>query len=196
MFPTDPTSTPSSPPPPPAPLTWDAAPPQGTLATPPAQAWAAPPIRPGASIPSNRPTQPRIRTVEGLLVGLAAAVVAGAVWWAAAAVTQRQFVYLAILAGFAVGQGVLIGARRGSPVLAVYAVIVTLASLACAEYFIQRTLAIQNAGADVALWQNLDFAREVVRSSVSNSPINGVFWLVSAAAAGAVTARRSARPLI
>lgn len=152
------------------------------------------PAPPGEPAPA-RPL-PTLRIAEGVLVGLAAAAVAGLAWWGVAALTQRQFVYLAILIGFGVGRGAVVGARRGSPGLAVFAFVITLAALACAEYFIQRSLAIESLHAEIPLWSGFDFAKEVVKSSIKDSPLNLVFWLVAAGIAGFQAARPSARPIL
>ncbi|MEO6988685.1 MAG: hypothetical protein ABI239_08550 [Aquihabitans sp.] len=123
------------------------------------------------------------RLGEGILVGLAAAAVSGAVWWALVAFTERQFVYGAIGVGLVVGNGVLIGARRGGPVAGLMAAVFTLASLAIAEYFIQRSLAISQSGLDIPLWTDLTFAKDVVREGIDAQPTTGIFWGIAALAA-------------
>lgn len=190
----------SVPPPalPPPPVTWAAPenPPSGPLAL-----GGLPPL----PLPPDAPTPPSYgapaptpgpRVAEGVLVGLAAAGVAGLGWWAVAAATQQQFVYLAIVIGFGVGQAVVIGARRGSIVLGLFALFVTLASLAVAEYFIQRTLAIQQLHADIPLWNGFGTAGDVVRQSLRDEPITYLFWALAAGIACFRAALPSARPII
>ena len=119
---------------------------------------------------------------DGVLIGLAAAAVAGLAWWAVVAFTERQFVYGAIGVGLLVGHGVLAGARRGGPVFGLMAAVLTLVSLAVAEYFIQRSLAISQSGFDVPLWTDLAFAKDVVREGVKAQPAIAIFWGIAAVA--------------
>ena len=184
--------------PPPAPATWTAPenPSSGPRALGGLPPLPLPPDRPIASPDGAPAPTPGPRVAEGALVGLAAAGVAGLAWWAVAAATQQQFVYLAIVIGFGVGQAVVIGARRGSIVLGLFALLATLASLAVAEYFIQRTLAIQQLHTDVPLWNGFGTASDVVRQSLRNDPITYLFWALAAGIACFRAALPSARPII
>lgn len=138
----------------------------------------------------------RRRLGEGLVVGLAAAVLAGTAWWASVFFTERLIVYAAIVVGIVVGQGVLIGARKGGAVPAVVAGLLTLAALLVAQYFIERSLAIANFGADIPLWLGFGTAREIVTDSVDGDPLIGLFWLVSAFAAIISAGAPSRRPVV
>lgn len=139
----------------------------------------------------------RTRPLEAIVVGLAAAALASLAWWAVAATTERLFVYGAILVGVLVGQGVLIGARKGGPVPALLAIVFTLVSLAVAQYFISRSLAISTLGAaDVPLWQGFSFAYEAVRSSIDDDGFIVVFWFISAIVAMVSAGRSSRRPVL
>lgn len=129
------------------------------------------------------PVKVNARLGDGILVGLAASIAAGGLWWAVVAFTQRQFVYGAIAVGLLVGNGVLIGARRGGPIFGLLAAGFTLVSLAVAEYFIQRSLAISQEGYDIPLWTDLTFAIDVVREGVKGQPAIGLFWGIAAIAA-------------
>lgn len=176
---------------PPAPL----APPPGPTG---AGTWSGGPPPPGAPTvgPGRSVLVVRTRLGDALLVGAAAAGVAGLLWWAVTATLERQFVYGAILVGVLVGHGVLVGARRGGPVPAAVAGVATLVALLVAEYFIQRSLAVSQLGVDLPLWQGLSTATDVVRTSIEEDPLTGVFWLVAAGAAVLTTASAQRRPVL
>lgn len=138
---------------------------------------------------SARPTsyvsvQRSPRLLDGLLVGLAAAAVGGLLWWGAVAFTERQFVYGAILVGWIVGQGVLVGSRKGGPIPALMGLASTLVALVVAEYFIQRSLAISQFGLDLELWLGWSTAVEMIETTISDDPITLLFWFVAAGVAG------------
>lgn len=137
----------------------------------------------------------RTRMGEGLLVGLAAAAVAGAIWWAVVANTERQFGYGAILVGALVGQGVRLGARRGGIGPGLVAGLATLAALVVAEYFIQRSLVISQGG-DIPLWLGFTTARDIVRESLDSEPLSGLFWLLAACAAAVTAGSTTRRPIL
>ena len=138
----------------------------------------------------------RTRPLEAVVVGLAAAALAGVAWWAAVALTEQLFVYAAILVGLLVGQGVLIGARKGGVVPAVLAAVFTLGALLVAQYFIERSLAISKQGAqDLPLWLGFSTAVDVVRTSVDGDRKVAVFWLLSVAAAAFGAGASSRRPV-
>lgn len=174
------------------PQTGSGAPPPGGPASLPG--WGPAPSAP--SQPSfSTPTRRISRPLDGLLVGVAAAAIGGLLWWGAVALTERQFVYGAIVVGYIVGQGVLIGSRRGGPVPAVMALTSTLVALVVAEYFIQRSLAVSQFGADLELWLGWSVAVEVIETTISDDPITLLFWFLAAGVAGFV-AGTSREPLV
>lgn len=123
------------------------------------------------------------RYLEGALVGVASATLAGLAWWGVTAFTGVQFSYFAALLGLVVGNGVLIGTRRGGSVPALVAVVAVLAALAVSQYFIERSLAIEDLGADLPLWRDLTFARVLVTERLKSQPILGLSWLMAAVVA-------------
>ncbi|MEO6627850.1 MAG: hypothetical protein ABIP03_04710 [Aquihabitans sp.] len=127
-------------------------------------------------------------------MGAASGVVAGLAWWAVVAFTQRQFVYPSVILGALVGQGVLIGARRGGIVCGALAAVITLAALAVAQYFIERSLAISKFQVDIPLWSGFSFAKSVVQDSINEAPMSGLFALIAAGAAAASAGLSHARP--
>ncbi len=139
----------------------------------------------------------KTRPLDALLVGVAAATIAGLGWWASVAFTERLFIYAAIVVGIVVGQGVLIGARMGGVLPALIAGALTLVALVAAQYFIERSLAISNQGAeDLPLWLGFSTAKEVVRSAVDADATLPLFWLLSVGAALVGAGSRSRRPAI
>ncbi|MBX3284203.1 MAG: zinc finger domain-containing protein [Acidimicrobiales bacterium] len=123
------------------------------------------------------------RYLEGAVVGVATATLAGLIWWAVSALTGVQFAYFAALLGLVVGNGVLIGSRRGGGIPALLAVVSVLVSLAVAQYFIERSIAISDHGADIPLWHGFAFARTVVTERLKDQPLIGLSWLMAAVVA-------------
>ena len=151
---------------------------------------SAPPPAPLVVVPPGG-----TRFLDTVVVGVAGAAIAGVLWWAVTAYSQRQFPYLAVLLGVLVGQAVLVGARRGGMGPALVAGALALVALAVAQYFIERSLAIAELGVDVPLWQGFGLARDVVRESVEDDPVRGLFWGRAASAAAVSAGSRTRRPL-
>jgi len=147
------------------------------------------PMGPGVLVTRTRP-------LEAILLGVAAATIAGIAWWAAVATTKQQFVYGAVVVGILVGQAVLIGARKGGAGPAAIAIVASLAALVVAEYFIQRSLAIDNFHADLPLWMGFSTAREVVQEAVKEHPLTAVFWGISAVLAAVSAGSSTRRPIV
>ncbi len=142
------------------------------------------------------PLVTKTRLLEGTLVGVAMAVLAGVGWWAIVALTKTPFAFGALVVGIVVGQAVLIGARKGGPGPALVAGLACLTSLAVAEYFIQRSLSIESLGADLPLWQGFSTAFDVVRSSLQAEPMTGAFWAVAVLAAAVNAISPARRPIL
>ncbi len=159
---------------------------------------------PGSVIPGRAPVGPaarptlitRTRLPEGILVGAAMAALSGVAWWAVVTLTGTELAYGAIALGVVIGQAVLIGARKGGAGPALVAGLACLASLAVAEYFIQRSLTISNFGVDLPLWTGLSTAKDVVWDSLRGEPITGAFWAVGIIAAMASAGAATRRPVI
>jgi hypothetical protein len=154
----------------------------------------APPLPPAPA----GPTTPEVagpRVADGTLVGLAAAALAGAVWWAVVTLTQRQVPYLAVLLGLLVGHGVLVGARRGSLALGALAGVLTLVSLSAAQYFISRSLAISELGLDIPLWNGAGAAVDEIRATYQDDGLTAVFVVLATGCAAVAAGRPSARPV-
>ena len=123
------------------------------------------------------------RFLEGALVGVATATLAGLAWWGATAATGVQFTYFAAVLGLLVGNGVLIGTRRGGGIAAAMAVVAVLVALVVSQYFIERSLAIKDLGADLPLWRGFDFARIVGTERLKSQATLGLSWAMAAVVA-------------
>lgn len=130
--------------------------------------------------------------------GIAGAFVAGLVWWGIVATTKYQVTIVAVGVGWVVAQAVLICCQQRNRVpLQAIAGVSTLVSLAVSEYFIQRTMFIQEVGdrfggVSVPLWDGFGPAREVVEESLRDDPLTGLFWLAAVVAAVVVAGTRDA----
>jgi len=148
----------------------------------------------GTSV-STPPAQPASSTdiLGGLVAGLVAAILAIVVWYAVVTISQYQLGIVAIVVGFLIGQGVLLGAsRRGSPVLIGISVALTLLALVISEYlivvhFVNEELAAQGAAID--LLQPPGLMAEVVVESVKADPLTLAFWGIALFQAFTIPAR-------
>src|SRR5262245_15608316 len=124
--------------------------------------------------------------------GFAGAVVAGLIWWGIVATTRIQIVYLAFGVGWIVAQGVLICAQqRNRFPLQVVAGTFTLLALGVSEYFIRRSLIIDDGGS-LPLWNGLDVALDLVREGLKAEPATALFWIVGVVVAIVVAGKQDA----
>lgn len=137
-----------------------------------------------------------VRLLEGTLLGVAAAALGAASWWALCTFSERQFTFVAIVVGLLVGQAVLIGTRRTSVGGALVAALAAAAAFATSEYFVQRSLAVRTTGATIPLWQGFGFAKDVVEESRRTAPTTGLFWAVGIVAAIVSAAAPGRHPLV
>lgn len=133
----------------------------------------------------------------GLGAGLVAAILATAIWYAVVTISQYQLGIVAIVVGFLVGQGVVLGAsRRGSPFLIAISVVLTALALVVSEYlivvhFVNEELAAQGAFVDVL--QPAGLMAEVVVESVKADPLTLAFWAIALFQAFTIPARQLGR---
>jgi hypothetical protein len=152
---------------------------------------------PGAA--SQAPTRPASATdlLGGFLAGLVAAILATGIWYAVVTISQYQLGIVAIVVGFLIGQGVLLGAgRRGSPFLILISVALTLVALVVSEYlivvhFVNEELAAEGAVIDMV--QPVGLMAEVVVESVKADPLTLVFWAIALFQAFTIPARALGR---
>lgn len=166
-----------------------------------AAAWSSPPTAMVASAPGTGLVV-KMRPFDGLLVGVAAAGIGAAIWWAISTFSDiEQWSFLAIIVGLFVGQGVLIGSRRGGVVPALMALVISSIAVVVAVYFIShsfRVQSIEDAGRtlDEPLWQGLSYAKDLVWGWVDFEPTKAAAWLLAPVVAVAMTVWPKARPLI
>lgn len=166
----------------------------------PLQGWAtvpAPPPPPGAPGPPVLVVKTRL--FDAVLTGIAAAAIGGLAWWTVVAFTQREFPYLALVVGLLAGQGVLIGARKGGVAQGVLATVLCLTALLVAQYFVVRSLTIQEAADrgvanSVPLWLGFSPSRQVVIDSIRDHALTALFFGIAVLAAAITAGSPSRRP--
>jgi ABC-type multidrug transport system permease subunit len=100
-------------------------------------------LQPAEVVEQGSATSTVQRALIGALYGVVAAVVVGFGWFLASVGTKSQLVYLAVPIGVAVGYFVNVGARRGSALTSVVAVLVTLVGCTSGFYFVSRSSLIR-----------------------------------------------------
>lgn len=124
--------------------------------------------------------------LRALVYGLAAGVVAAGVWYAIVVFTQHEVGLVAVAVGWLVGQGVVLGSggKRGLK-LQLLSVLIALAAMAGAEYFILREALIaylaEQGGRAVTLplFLPLDLAFDLVTSAIQDDPLELFFWAIA-----------------
>ncbi|MBA2280080.1 MAG: hypothetical protein H0W25_02455, partial [Acidimicrobiia bacterium] len=119
--------------------------------------------------------------------GVVAAAVAGAIWCAVVAATNYQIAYLAIGVGWLTAQGVLAGSnRRPRLPLQVLAALCTLISCVVSQYYIIK-VEVAQLGADLPMIPSPGDFTDLVRASLEEDPLTGLFWLAAVVTAFFVT---------
>ena len=148
----------------------------------------------------------KTRVLDGILTGLAAATLAGVLWWAAVWAigsndpTFDQWHIGSIVVGFIVGQGVLLGSRRGGLVSGLLALLFTLVAVLVAVYFIDRSLTIaifedRGRTSDVSLWLGFTYAEDLYRSYAEFDRSHALQWLLGPLVAVLIAGWSGRRPL-
>ena len=122
--------------------------------------------------------------VRALLFGLAAGTVGAAIWFAIVVVTNYEVGLLAVLIGAMVGTAVMIGSgRKRNLQLQLLSVLITVAAMAVAEYFIVRHFVVeylvqhgQATSAQVPLFLPLEMAWDFVVGALQDDPLTLLFW--------------------
>jgi len=139
--------------------------------------------------------------LDGILTGVASGALAGVAWWAIAAFTEvAWWPYLSALVGLVIGLGVVVGARRGGLVAGLLAVVISVATVTVAVYFIDRSLtisAISDAGrsTDVPLWQGFTYAKDVIADWIEYERAKAAGWLLAPVVALIVAGWPDRRPI-
>ena len=139
------------------------------------------------------------KMLRALLYGLGAGVVAGAIWFAIVMVTGHELGLVAVGVGWLVGVAVVLGSggKRGLR-LQLLSVLIALATMAGAEYFIVREAVVAYLGEQVGATQAaalpvflpLDVALDLLTSAIQDNPIDLLFWGIALYAAFRVPAVR------
>ena len=96
----------------------------------------------GESVDTSVEPAPR-RPLLAVVFGAAAAVVVVAAWYLASLGTKSELVYLTVAVGVAVGYFANVGARRGSPLIALIAVVLTFFGAIAGYYLVSRASLIR-----------------------------------------------------
>jgi hypothetical protein len=166
--------------------------------------WTKPTTAPDA--PGGPPLIIKTRVLDGILTGIAASAIAGALWWAGAvALLQKsdveQWHLGSVLVGLIVGQGVLTGSRRGGFVSGLLALVFSVATVAATVYFIDRSemiIALNDAGrtSDVPLWQGFSSALDVYRGWWEFDQSRPAMWGLGPIIAVLIAGWPGRRPLV
>jgi len=152
------------------------------------------PANPGSTpIPQHEPVyRSQTNLGLGIVFGLVAAIVGGAIWYGIVVATDRQFVYLAIGYGVLVGAGVVKGAKRANPATAAVAAVIALIGIVMAYYFIYRHAVIEQletidrTDVEVPLFGDFAQVKDFVKFSFEEQKSQYLFTIASVAAAGFV----------
>ncbi|WP_426571829.1 hypothetical protein [Aquihabitans sp. McL0605] len=144
----------------------------------------------------------KTRVFDGILTGTATAFLAGVAWWAIATNVDTEWWHFgAIVVGLVVGQGVLLGSRRGGLASGIIAVVVTTLAVLAAVYFIDRTITLNSfadAGrsSDIPLWQGFSHAKDVYQGWWDINHTKVIGWALAPIAAVIVAGWPGRRPLV
>jgi hypothetical protein len=125
---------------------------------------------------------------KALAYGAAAGITGAALWYAIVSTTQHELGIIAIGIGWLVAQGVVLGSgRKRGMNLQVLSVLLTVAAMAGAEYFILRdqlvAYVLQKYGAEsaarVPVFLPLDVAWDFVTSAIQDDAGTLVFWAIA-----------------
>jgi hypothetical protein len=155
----------------------------------------------GGLVPPSGQSQPRQPAstndiLGGFLAGLVAAVLATGLWYAVVVVSHYQLGIVAIVVGFLIGQGVVLGAsRHGSIVLIAISVVLTLLALVLSEYLIVAAFVSEQLapGESIEVLQPPSFVATVVIESVKTDPLTLAFWAIALFQAFSIPARQLGR---
>lgn len=122
----------------------------------------------------------------GIVFGLGAAMVCGAVWYFVVTLTDRQFVYLAIIMGVVVGKAVAYGSGRSKVVNGILGAVIALVGMIGSYYFIDRHILVEQLGsqASVPLWDSFSFAKELIKAGFQAEKSQYLFTIAAVALAG------------
>lgn len=140
------------------------------------------------AIPQHAPVYPSQTNLGlGLLFGLVAAIVGGAIWYGIVVASDRQFIYLAIGYGVLIGAAVVKGAKRANPATAVVAAVIAAIGIVMSYYFITRHLIIDQLDAQgVPLFGSFEQVKTIVKLGYEEQASQYLYSIVSVVVAGFV----------
>jgi hypothetical protein len=126
---------------------------------------------------------------RGILCGLGAALVGGAVWYLIVTVTDSQIYYLAIILGLFIGYAVSWGTGKGGPVTALISAAIGAIAVVAAYYYIDRHFMIEgleSAGyiAEIPLIPSYQDLKDVLRLGFEAEGSQYAFCALCIGAAG------------
>jgi hypothetical protein len=148
------------------------------------------------------PLVTKTRVLDGVLTGIASAGIAGFLWWAVASnLETEQWHFGALIVGLIVGQGVLIGSRKGGLASGLIALVLSTVAVLTAVYFIDRSLTISqltDAGrtSDIPLWQGFSYLGDLYRDWYEFDPAKAYGWLFGPVAAVVIAGWPGRRPIV
>jgi uncharacterized SAM-binding protein YcdF (DUF218 family) len=161
-----------------------------------------PPPNPSTAVGTIAPPAPadnytfRGNEMLGIVFGSIAALVCGLLWYFVVTLSDRQFVYLAILLGVGVGKAVAFGSGHSKVVNGIMAIVIAGLGMLGSYYFIDRHILVNQLGADasIPLWDSFSFAKELIKAGLKAEQSQYVFTAIAVALAGfsAFTGTKSA----
>lgn len=134
-------------------------------------------------------TKPARSTRRGVLLAVAAGLVAGVAWYLIVIGTHSLQAYLIPLFGVVVAYGLYAGMRRPGRAAAALAVAITALTLILATYYVERHLVVRlfsdnGDSIDIPLIPYLDWVVAVVGHAMTKSPSAPIYSLLALVAAG------------
>ncbi len=116
--------------------------------------------------------QPRSNIILGLIVGLIAGIIGALVWGVVVAGLEVRFPYLALVIGFMVAAGVIVGGRGKGFFYGLIAALITLASLLAGNILSQVFMETKDTGQSISkiiqvLLRKPDVAIEILKESMT-----------------------------
>jgi hypothetical protein len=119
-----------------------------------------------------------------LVLGLIAAAVSSLIWYGVVVISEYQVGLIAILVGWLVGQGVMLGAgrKRGAP-LQIMSVVITLVAMVASEYFVWRHFLVlvlkEEEITGIPLFLPLGDMIQLVMEGIRLEPMTLLFWAIA-----------------
>ncbi len=125
-----------------------------------------------------------IKSVNALLLGLGAALLASTAWYGVVVITNFQLGIIAVGVGWLVAQAVMLGAgRKRGASLQGLSVAITVLAMAFSQYLIVRHFAVQQLSKqgykNIPLLLPLDLMVKLIVESLKADPLTLLFWAIA-----------------